>query len=419
MAALGFAVLALALALVTAWALRRGFGVEAVAVRGPERQTLTEPLPPRLDLAPARFAQLPGWERERHSEALSPFLATCRRLGSGPGGGTLGEALGRASLAQLCAAAAAVPGGDDPAARAFFEREFAPWTASNRGEPAGLLTGYYEPELAASRRRRGSFVHSVYRVPGDRLLVDLGEFKRDLAGRKITGLIRGGRFRPYFDRAEIEAGALAGRGLELAWVEDPVALFFLQIQGSGRLRYEDGTMLRIGYAGQNGHDYTAVGKVLVDRGAMALEQVSLQSIRAWLGAHPREADELLNANRSYVFFRVLPGKAPQGGAGADLTPRRSLAVDTSFWPYGLPLWLQTTLPAAPEAGLGESELAALVIAQDTGGAIRGPVRGDLFLGPGDEAEAVAGRMRQPLRLWLLWPRAANDPPGAAGPGGAP
>lgn len=413
--ALLFAALALALALLAAWALGRGFGVDAIAVRGPERAAPAEPTPARLDLAAARFADLAGWSAGRAAAALPAFRATCGALRSGRGGGALGEALRGAPLEPLCAAAAAVRDGDAAAALAFFEREFTPWAATNRGEDEGLLTGYYEPELAARRRRTGRFVHPLYRVPGDRVLVDLGEFKRDLAGRKVTGRIDRGRFLPYFDRAQIERGALSRRGLELAWVEDPVALFFLQIQGSGRLRYEDGTLLRVGYAGQNGHDYTAIGKVLVERGAMPLEEVSLQSIRAWLVAHPADADGVMDANRSYVFFRVLPGKAPEGGSGAELTPRASLAVDTSFWPYGVPLWLETTLPEAPEAGLVETPLQTLVVAQDTGGAIRGPVRGDLFLGPGAEAEAIAGRMRQPLRLWLLWPRAAGEPPRAAGP----
>jgi len=411
--ALGFAAAALALALLAGWALSRGFGVDPLPVAAPLPAGAREPLPPRLDLGPASFEQLPGWREARLAEAIPTFLATCATLGAGRAGGELGEALSSAPLAPLCAAARALPPGDESAARAFFERELAPYRASDRGSAEGLLTGYYEPELAASRRRRSPFLHPLYRVPADRVLVDLGEFKRDLAGRRITGRIERGAFRPYFDRREIVGGALAGRGLELAWVEDPVALFFLQIQGSGRLRFADGTLLRVGYAGQNGHDYTAIGKVLVERGAMTLEEVSLQSIRAWLRAHPAEADRVLDANRSYVFFRVLAGRAPEGAAGAQLTPGRSLAVDPAFWPYGLPLWLATELPAAPEVGRPAAPLATLVVAQDTGGAIRGPIRGDLFLGPGAEAEAIAGRMRQPLTLWALWPRAAGPPPATA------
>jgi len=414
-AALGFALLAVALALLAAWALARGFGVEPVPVRGVGRETEVPPPPPRLDLAPATFADLPGWREDRQARALAAFLRTCAGLVAGRSGGGLGGALAGAAprVAGLCAGARALPRGDDGAARAFFEREFTAWLATNRGEADGLLTGYYEPELEGRRRRKAPFVHPLYRDPGERQVIDLGEFKSDLAGRKITGFFRGGRFRPYFDRAEIERGALAGRGLEIAWVADPVALFFLQIQGSGRIRFDDGTLLRVGYAGQNGHDYTAIGKVLIERGELVREEVSLQTIRAWLASHPAEADELMNRNRSYVFFRALPG-APVGASGAELTPARSLAVDPAYWAYGLPLFLASELPAAPEIGTPSAPLATLVVAQDTGGAIRGPVRGDLFLGPGAEAEAVAGRMKQPLRLWLLWPRAAGAPPKSAG-----
>jgi membrane-bound lytic murein transglycosylase A len=288
--------------------------------------------------------------------------------------------------------------------RLFLERELEPRAVANGNRREGLLTGYYEPELRGSRHRRGRYVHPLYLSPGDQQVVDLGEFKRDLAGRKITGLVRGGRFRPYWDRAEIERGALARRGLELVWVDDPVALFFLQIQGSGRVVLAEGGVVRVGYAGQNGHDYTPIGRRLVEQGELRLEEVSLQSIRAWLRAHPERAAELMHANRSYVFFRTLPG-APEGASGVELTPGRSLAVDDAFLPYGVPLWLASSLPAVADLGLPERPLRRLVVAQDTGGAITGPVRGDLFLGPGREAEETAGRMRQPLRLWLLVPRA--------------
>ena len=409
--ALGFALLALALALLAAWALEQGFGVDPVAIRGAGREAALAPPPPRLDLAPAGFDALPDWPGDRPGAALAAFLRTCDGLAAGRSGGALGRALAGApaALGALCAAARALPPGDDGAARAFFESSFTPYSAADRSATEGLLTGYYEPELAGRRRRKAPFVHPLYRDPGGRQVVDLGEFKADLAGRKITGFLRGGRFRPFYDRAEIEAGALARRGLELAWVADPVALFFLQIQGSGRIRFDDGQLLRVGYSGQNGHDYTAIGKVLIERGELEREAVSLQTIRAWLAAHPAEAAGLMNRNRSYVFFRVLAG-APEGAAGAELTPERSLAVDPAFWPYGAPLWIASERPAAPELGTPATPLTALVVAQDTGGAIRGPLRGDLFLGPGAAAEAVAGRMKQPLRLWLLWPRALGAPP---------
>lgn len=374
-----------------------------------------EPPEDRLALAPASFADLSGWEADPLSQALPAVLGSCigkPREGSGGGLGAL-LAASPGVWRELCGRAAAIPPGDDRAVRGFLEENFAPWQITNHGERAGLFTGYYEPELRGARRRKAPFVHPVYLAPRDQLVVDLGDFKRDLAGRKITGMMRGGTFRPYWDRAEIERGALAGRGLEMLWVEDPVALFFLQIQGSGRVVLADGEIVRIGYAGQNGHDYTAIGKVLIERGELSREEVSLQTIRHWLRTHPDEADEVMSANRSYVFFRVLPG-APVGASGVELTPGRSLAVDTRFLPFGLPLWLDATLPPLPDLGrMAEAPLRRLVVAQDRGGAIKGPVRGDLFWGAGAEAEAIAGRMKQPGRLWLLWPKALPPPTAAA------
>ena len=383
----------------------------AIAVQGPVPAAPAVPPEDRLVLAPSSFAELADWPADDLSQALPALLGSCigsPKEGSGLGLGTI-LAAHPDVWRDLCRQAAMLPAGDAAAMRRFLEANFSPWRVTNHGEPDGLFTGYYEPELQGARRKKPPFVHPVYLAPHDQLVVDLGDFKRDLAGRKITGMMRGGTFRPYWDRAEIERGALAGRGLEMLWVDDPVALFFLQIQGSGRVVLADGTIVRIGYAGQNGHDYTAIGKVLVERGELTRDEVSLQSIRHWLRAHPDQADEVMRANRSYVFFRVLPG-APVGAAGVELTPGRSLAVDTRFLPFGLPLWLESTVPALPETGRSEEvPLRRLVVPQDRGGAIKGPVRGDLFWGAGAEAEAIAGRMKQPGRLWLLWPKALPPP----------
>lgn len=394
------------------WALselrRSGVAIEVPAAR-PAPQA---PREDRLVVREASWADLPGWEVDRVDEALVALGASCRgRLGENAGG-ELGRELGRAAAAwrALCARAAAVPHGDAAAARALLGELFTPLELSNNAEREGLLTGYYVPELRGARRRKPPFVHPLYLAPRDVQVVDLGDFKRELAGRKISGMVRGGRFRPYWDRGEIEGGALAGKGLEMLWVDDPVALFFLQIQGSGRVRLADGTLVRVGYAAQNGHDYTAIGRILIEAGELERESVSLQTIRQWLRAHPARAAEVMNQNRSFVFFRVLPGEAV-GSSGVELTPGRSLAVDPRFLPYGLPLWIDSTLPAAPEVGRpAEAPLRRLVVAQDTGGAIQGPLRGDLFWGAGAEAEALAGRMKQPVRLWLLWPRGVALPP---------
>ncbi len=408
--ALAIAVASLAVAL---WALRElrrtGVAIEVAAARAAP----AAPREDRLVVREADWSDLPGWDDDRVDEALAAFRASCKgRLGGDPRS-DLAQELGRAAdgWRAICARALAAPSGDAAAARALFTELFSPLALANNSEPEGLLTGYYVPELRGSRRKKAPFVHPIYLAPRDIQVVDLGDFKRDLAGRRITGLVRGGRFRPYWDRREIEGGALAGRGLEMLWVDDPVALFFLQIQGSGNVRLPDGSLVRIGYAAQNGHDYTAIGRILIDAGELAPEAVSLQTIRAWLRAHPERAAEVMDRNRSYVFFRVLPGEAV-GAAGVELTAGRSLAVDPRFLPYGLPLWIDTTLPAAPEVGRSEEgPLRRLVVAQDTGGAIKGPLRGDLFWGSGAEAEAYAGRMKQPARLWLLWPRGVPLPSG--------
>ncbi len=411
----GALALAVLVALIAAWALRE-LAREPAAIEvqtGRPGAPAAEPLPPLPLLEERSFSDLPGWSAHDPRPALAAFERSC--AGGAAPSGVLGEQL-RAALIAACAELHGAAPADAAAARTLVERLFRPWQLTDRGNPEGLLTGYYEPELAGSRRRRGSFVHPLYLAPDDRQVIDLGQFRSDLAGRKITGRVERGRFRPYWDRAEIEAGALRGRRLEMLWVDDPVALFFLQIQGSGRVRLPDGEVVRVGYAGQNGHDYTAIGRVLIDRGELTRETVSMQSIRAWLAAHPDQAEEVMNLNRSYVFFRVLPGESPLGAEGVELTAGRSLAVDPAFVPYGLPLWLSSSLPPTPELGrTAEQPLERLVVAQDTGGAIRGVVRGDLFLGPGSEAEATAGRMKQPLRLWLLWPASA-PPPAAAGGG---
>ncbi len=229
--------------------------------------------------------------------------------------------------------------------------------------------------------------------------MDLGDFRENLRGERIAGRVVDGRLKPMEDRAAISSGALRGRNLELVWVDDPVDAFFLHIQGSGRVVMDDGSVKRVGFDGQNGHPYVAVGRELIARGAMAREQVSMQSIRAWLKANPGEAQALMNANPSYVFFRPLGGEGPEGAQGVVLTPGRSLAVDRNFVPYGVPVWLDAEDPLDPAA-----RVSRLMVAQDTGGAIRGPVRGDVFWGHGADAEERAGRMRSRGTYWLLLPR---------------
>ena len=338
-------------------------------------------------LAPALFADLPGWAEDDLSAALSAFLRSCRRMKS-----------------PACEAAtrlpARIPAGG---ARAFFEASFQPFAVSAGNNPEGLFTGYYEPLLQGSRKRTDRFRVPLYIRPPDLVMVDLGDFREELKGQRIAGRVEEGALVPYPDRKAIAEGALSGRDLELVWVDDPVDAFFLQIQGSGRVRLDDGSEMRVGYAAQNGHPYFAIGKDLVERGAMSREEVSMQSIRRWLEQNPDLADDVMARNASYVFFEELKGEGPLGAQGVPLTPGRSLAVDLKHWSLGVPVWLDTRAPS-PRETEPDRPLRRLMIAQDTGGAIRGVVRGDVFWGHGEQAAAIAGRMKHPGRMWVLLPR---------------
>jgi membrane-bound lytic murein transglycosylase A len=307
----------------------------------------------------------------------------------------------------VCTRAAALDAANEAAVRAFFETEFAPYRISRGGIPEGLFTGYYEPLLNGSKTRAGPYQTPLLGVPSDLITVDLGRFREALRGQNIVGRVEQNRLVPYPTRAEIVRNGLPP-AQALVYVDDPVDAFFLQIQGSGRVMLDDGTTLRAAYAGQNGQPYTAIGGVLIQMGALTRENVSMQSIRAWLAANPDRMAELLDRNASYVFFNVQPLGDPSIGAagaqGVPLTPRASLAVDSNLHPYGVPLFLETTVPT-PDGALPEPRFDRLLIAQDTGGAIRGAVRGDVYWGFGDEAGAIAGRMRSMGTLTVLLPRA--------------
>lgn len=290
----------------------------------------------------------------------------------------------------------------DPAdQRRFFESAFEPrQVIAGDGRTEGLLTGYYEPLLRGSRNRDDRYRFPVYGVPDDLIVVDLGELYPELKGARVRGRVVGRKLLPYWNRADIDAGRGAPAGRELVWVDDAVELFFLQVQGSGRVRLESGGLLRVGYADQNGHPYRSVGRLLVERGELTVDQASMQGIKAWGARNPDKLPSLLGENPSYVFFRELPAGdgGPPGSLGIPLTDGRSLAVDPRVIPLGAPVYIDSTWPgtAAP--------LRRLMVAQDTGGAIKGPVRADFFFGFGDAAGEQAGRMRQPLRLWVLLPR---------------
>lgn len=365
----------------------------------------SRPVEPALSLSAGSFSDLSGWSDDRASGALAALLLSCQKITGQEPGKLLGVAGSAGDWIQICAAGGGVEPGDDAASRAFFERWFTPFAASDRGDTRGLFTGYYEPLLEGSPVPGPRYTEALLRRPQSLVDVDLGKFADDLAGRRIAGRVVEGGLLPFPTRAEIAAGALDAEDLALVWVSDPIDAFFLHIQGSGRVELDGGGVMRVGYAGQNGHAYFAIGRELIARGVLAPEDVSLQSIRAWLRANPSEAEAVMNLNRSYVFFRELEGPGPVGAQGVSLTPERSLAVDRKFVPLGVPVWLETTKPAVVPDGRAEP-WNHLVIAQDTGGAIRGPVRGDVFWGHGAEAEEVAGRMKSSGRYWLLLPKTA-------------
>lgn len=356
---------------------------------------------------------MPGWTADSPAPALAALVRSCSRLlpladditvKPEAVGGTVRDWRGP------CAAAAATPAGDDAAARAFFERWFVPYLAANNGQPDGLFTGYYEPELRGARARGGPYVVPLYARPADLVTVDLGLFREDWRGTNIAGRVQNGALRPYPTRAEIEAGALsklktgAGAPLPLVWVDDAIDAFFLQIQGSGRVVFDDGSIMRVGYAATNGRPYVAIGRELIRDGALTRDEATMPGIRAWLLAHPDQASALMDKDPSFVFFRALPPPAapddgPPGAQGVPLMPGRSLAVDRRFLPLGVPVWLDAEDPLVKGA-----RLQRLLIAQDTGGAIRGPVRGDLFWGHGPDAALRAGSMRSSGRYWIFLPR---------------
>jgi membrane-bound lytic murein transglycosylase A len=301
-----------------------------------------------------------------------------------------------------CSAAGAWPETD---ASNFFAVQFLPVQV---GTGQAFATGYYEPEIAGSRTQQPGYDVPVYRKPPDLIEGDLGDFYPDLKGRKIRGKIENGKLIPYPDRGAIEDGALKDKALEIGWAADPVEFFFLQVQGSGRLRLPDGSVMRIGYDGQNGRGYVGIGALMRDRGLLGPGQLSMQGVMAWLREHPTEGDAIMRENKSFVFFRELTGPGPLGAMGVAVTGRVSVAADPAFVPLGAPVVLS----------LDRAEANGLWVVQDTGGAIKGPNRFDTFWGAGDDARRIAGGMSGRGTAWLLLPRVAAARLGL-GDGGSP
>lgn len=355
-----------------------------------------KPPAPVSPLRASSWDAIAGWRDDNPQFAWSAFLTSCSTLKNQP------------AWQSVCSAATAFSEPSRDTLWRFFELNFTPYQVVNPdGTDSGLVTGYYEPLLHGSRTRSARYRYPVHGVPDDLLVIDLGELYPELKNMRLRGRLEGRRVVPYFNRAQIDEGSAAVAGKEIVWVEDAVELFFLQIQGSGRVRLDSGETIMLGYADQNGYPYRSIGRLLVERGDLPLERASMQGIKAWAKQHPAKLQELLNYNASYVFFRELPPDlpGPLGALGVPLTARRSLAVDARYIPLGAPVFLATTMPNSRQP------LNRLMLAQDTGGAIRGAVRADFFWGFGDEAGALAGRMRQTGKMWVLLPNGYPLPNG--------
>lgn len=353
------------------------------------------PPPTAPQFIPARYADLPGWDKDDVRAVWPAFMASCRALGK------------RADWKEACTIAAQVRADDQAAVRLFFETFFVPnQVLEADGSNTGLITGYYEPLLHGARQRGGVYQTPLYGVPDDLISVDLASVYPELKTMRLRGRIVGKKLVPYSTREEIADGnGVAGK--ELLWVDDAVEAFFLEVQGSGRVALDGGDTVRLAYADQNGYPYTSIGRYLVEKGEMTVAQASAQSIKAWIDVNPTRRQELFNANRSYVFFKEErlpdPSLGPKGALGVPLTPERSVAIDSHLLPLGAPIFLATTQANS------EVPLQRLVMGQDTGGAIRGAVRADYFFGFGKEAAENAGRMKQRGMLWVLLPKQAPAP----------
>jgi membrane-bound lytic murein transglycosylase A len=339
--------------------------------------TVSEPQP-RVAMAPISYNEIAGWAEDRHAEALAAFRRSCPRLSAGADmkiatdGGEKTVTAGE--WKRICNAAGAVRTGDNRAARSFFEANFRPLVV----QAPGKFTGYFEPETRGSKAPSRLFTVPVYRRPPD--LTD----------------------KPFYTRAEIEQGVLKGKGLEIVYVQDPVALFEIQVQGSGRVTLAEGGAMTLGFDGSNNRPYTAIGTVLVEMGVMKKEDATWPAIRDWLKRNPQQARDVMRRNERYIFFRDTKTSAPIGAEGVPLTAQRSMAVDPSLTPYGTPIWIDTRRPSL-RRGAQPDVYRRLMIAQDTGAAIKGPARGDVFFGAGAQAAEWAGRMNSDGRAIVLIP----------------
>jgi len=354
-------------------------------------------------LKKSKFSSLAGWDADNHAEAFAVFRRSCAHKLSN------GRSRGAHGLNGVCRLALSGPAAlPRPLAKRFFERHFTPYLIIARGTSKGLFTGYFEPEYKGARKKGPGYAAPVLPAPENLVALPAGKGPRGFPSGLTAALQSDKGLKPVPTRGQIENGALKKLIQPIAWLADPVDAFFLHIQGSGRIRLPDGGTMRLAFAGRNGHPYSSIGLKLLKDGILKKNQLSMQSVQAWLRGNPKRARKILQGNKSYIFFREIELDDELGPIGADgvpLTAGRSLAVDRRYHRYGLPLWLDTRIPG--EGGRKTRKYRRLMIAQDTGAAIRGAVRGDIFFGTGDAAGEVAGRVKEAGRLYMLLPKTVN------------
>jgi membrane-bound lytic murein transglycosylase A len=357
---------------------------------------------PHLFLSKKSFVQLPAWKNDDHYQALLAFQRSCTEIqkrnpqvafAAAPESGNV------RAWQTICTAANQLTQNDNEAARKFFETWFDPYQVHNNLSSHGLFTGYYLPLLQGSLKPDKRFSIPIYAIPNDLITINLGKFHHELTGKTLVGQLKNNKLYQYPDRSAINQGAIQQQTKVLVWTDNLLDVFFAQIQGSAIVELPDHERLIINYAGTNGRAYTAIGKILLERNAIPKNNLSMQTLRIWLEQHPEEINTVLNSNASYVFFKILKNGDPLGSEQIPLLPERSLAVDTRFIPLGAPLWLSTTLPTHTP-----SAFQHLMIAQDTGGAIKGIIRGDVYWGASEKAADIAGHMQSDGQYWILLPK---------------
>lgn len=362
---------------------------------------------PDIHFQVVAYSDLPGWSDSAVTEGLPALRKSCEKIVSLPEDRALpGAAIGGTYGDWQEACSAILTLSDAAGLEPLLKHFFLPLEVSLKGNPNGIFTGYYEALLHGSYEQDERYTVPLYSRPPELVMVDLGQFRPDLSGRRIAGSVEKGRLVPFESRTTIEEGALNGRGLEVLWVDSPVDAYFLHVQGSGRVQLPDGSMLGVGYAAQNGYANRLIGRHLIEIGAIPREEMSGQAIRSWLADNPCEMMNVIKTDPSYVFFRELKNDdGPYGSANVVLTPGHSLAVDRKYIPLHAPVWLSASHPNPTDTQINEVPFNRLMVAQDTGGAIKGEIRGDVFWGFGEDPEEIAGRMANEGRYWLLLPKA--------------